>query len=80
MTNWKPGYDSRQGNRFFSSPRYDGFGANPRPLSNWYRKKSPGVNRPGCEADQLPLSSYGVKNAWSHTSSFSILLHVVVFN
>jgi hypothetical protein len=38
---------------------------------------SPGVKRPGREADNLLLSSVEVKNEWRYTSAFSIGLHGV---
>jgi hypothetical protein len=40
----------------------------------------PGVERPGREADHSPLPSTEVKNAWSYTSTPSILLHGVVLS
>jgi len=40
---------------------------------------SPGVERPGHEADHSP-TSVEVKNAWSYTSTLPIRLHGVVLN
>jgi hypothetical protein len=37
-----------------------------------------GIRRPGREADHSPSSSTEVKNAWSYTSTPSVLLHGVV--
>jgi hypothetical protein len=55
-----------RGWEFFSSP--------PRPARLW------GPQRPGCEADNLPLPSAEGKNAWSCTSNSRIRLRGVVFN
>jgi hypothetical protein len=41
---------------------------------------SPGVERPGREADHSPPSSADVKNSWSCTSTPPIRLHGVVLN
>jgi hypothetical protein len=38
---------------------------------------SPGVKRPGREADNLLLSSVKVKNEWSYTSASPVHLHGV---
>jgi hypothetical protein len=41
---------------------------------------SPGVKRPGREADHSPPTSAEVKKTWIYTSSPSIRLHGVVIN
>jgi hypothetical protein len=41
---------------------------------------SPGIKRPGREADHSPPSSAEVKNAWSYISTPPIRLHDVVLN
>lgn len=47
------------------------------PPKKGYRKLSSGVNRLGCEDDQLPSCSNEMKNAWRYTSLPSIRLHFV---
>jgi len=57
------------------------FSSPPRPerLLGWVPGAlTPGVKRPGCEADLLPPSSAEVKNAWSYTSSPPVSLQGVV--
>jgi hypothetical protein len=41
---------------------------------------SPGVKRPGRDADHSPPSSAKVKNAWRYTSTSPIRLHGVVLS
>jgi len=48
-------------------------------LKNTYiTKGTPGIKRPGCEADYPPLSSPEVKSTWSYTSTPLVRLHGVV--
>jgi hypothetical protein len=39
---------------------------------------SPGIKRPGCEADLSPPSNAEVKNVWSYASTPPIRLHGVL--
>jgi len=66
---------------FFSSPqRPDRFWGQPSLLFNGYRDLSPGVKRPGRDADHSPPSSAGVKKAWSDYLHSPTRLHVVVYS
>jgi hypothetical protein len=63
---------------FFSSPpRPDRFWGQPRLPSSGCRSLTPGVKRPGREADHSPTSTAEIKNAWSYTSTPPIRLHGV---
>jgi hypothetical protein len=56
--------------KMFSSPRHpDQFWGPPSLLFNGYRGFSPGIKRPGREADHSPPTSANVKNTWIHTST-----------
>jgi hypothetical protein len=64
------GFESRQGLGILSSRC--------PPIQRVPGDLSPGVKRPGREADHIPLSSTEVKNTWSYTSTPPIRLHNVV--
>jgi hypothetical protein len=50
------------------------------PMGTGEEALSLGVKRLGCEADQSPISSADVKNAWSYTSTAPTHLHGMVLN
>jgi len=81
---WRPGFDSRQRQGFFSSPPPpDRLWDPPQPLVQW--ALVPGllfleVKRLGRESNRSLPSSSDVNNAWSYTSTPPILLHGVMLN
>jgi hypothetical protein len=75
----RPGFGSRQG--LDSSPSHfvqAGSGPLPQPPIQWVPGVFTGVNWPGREANNSPLSNAEVKNAWSYTSTPPIRLHGAV--
>jgi hypothetical protein len=70
MDDWEVGVRVPVGSSMFSSPRRpDRLWGPPNLLSDEYRRAlSPGVKRPGREADHSPTNAE-VKNMWIYTST-----------
>jgi hypothetical protein len=76
----RPGFHSRQGQRFFLFPTASRPAVEPtQPPIQWLQGAlSPRVKRPGRESDHSTPSSIEVRNAWRCTSAPPIRLHGVV--
>jgi hypothetical protein len=64
----RPGFDSRQRGAFFlfANASRPALGFTRSPIKIVLGALSPGVKRPGREADHSPPSTAGVKNAWRY--------------
>jgi hypothetical protein len=61
-------FESRKGERFFSSPRYPlRFWGISNLMSNEYRGLFPGVKRTEHEAHNLPMTTAEFRNTWIYT-------------
>jgi hypothetical protein len=78
----RSGFDSRQelGIFHFAIQSRTALGPTQPPIQWVPAVLSPGVKRPGCEADHSPPSSVEVKNAWSYTSISPIRFHGMVLS
>jgi hypothetical protein len=84
----RPGFDSRQGQRFLLFPTASKLALGPtQPRTQWISEAlSPGIKRSGCEANQSLPPIAEVKNTWSYTSTplyvfmpWCLIKHRIVF-
>ena len=68
-----PGFEFRQGQESLRPPtRPDQFWGTPSVIFNGHRGPSPGVKRPGPEADHSPPSRVEFNNKWIYTSTLHV--------